>query len=65
MSFVLKNIPAEKVSAELTKRGVSPKAPVTVWVEEDFRTVAAQMRELARQRGMTNELFDELMKDES
>lgn len=65
MTFVLKNIPVGKITEELNKRGLSSQATVTVMVDEDFRTVAAEIRALAQQRGMTDELFDELMKDES
>lgn len=65
MSYLLKDIPAGKVAEELAKRGVAPETRVDVVATEDIREIAARMREYARQQGMTNELFEELMKDES
>ena len=65
MSYLLKGIPAGKVAEELAKRGISPETRVDVVATEDFREIAARMREYARQQGMTDELFEELMKDES
>jgi hypothetical protein len=65
MSYILKDIPAGKVAEELAKLGVSPDTRVDVVPSQDIREIAARMREYARQQGMTNELFEELMKDES
>jgi len=65
MDLTLDKVPAGKASEELARRGVAPETPVTIIVAEDVPGIAARMREYARQQGMTAELFDELMKDES
>jgi hypothetical protein len=65
MELKLRNVPAGKATEVLAEKGVAADTPVTIYVGEDFATIAARMREYARQQGMTNELFEELMKDES
>ena len=43
MELKLKAVPAGKASEELAKHGVSPDTPVTIYVGEDFATIAARM----------------------
>ncbi len=57
----LENIPAGEVSKILAQQGYDPEVRVTVLIEEDLSEIARRMREKAKARGMTKELFDQLM----
>lgn len=65
MSKVLENVAAAEVSKKLAEAGVAPDEPVSVYVgrEESLADVADLIRKEAQARGMTNEIFEELMKD--
>ena len=47
----------------LAEKGIPGDKQVTVVMDEDMADIAARMRETARARGMTDELFKELTKD--
>ncbi len=63
MTTTLENIAAEDVSRVLVQRGISPDKRVTVIIDESLVDIARRTREKARQRGMTEQIFQELMKD--
>ena len=62
MTKTLENIPAEEVSRVLVQQGIAPGKPVTVIIEESLADIARRTRRKAKQRGMTEQIFQELMK---
>ena len=63
MSTTLEKVAAADVSRILAKQGIPADKPVTVLVDEDMAEIAKRMREKARARGMTEEIFAELTQD--
>jgi hypothetical protein len=65
MSTTLENIPASQVSEILAKQGVRPDKTVTVIVDENLSDVARRVREQAKKRGMSADILEDILKDES
>jgi len=61
MTRILENIKALEASRILAEQGVGPNQNVTVIVEESLADIARRTREQARRRGMTDEIFQQLM----
>ena len=55
------DIPAAEVSKRLAQKGIDPEKPVTVLIDETLEDLAERMRTKAADRGMTPELFRELI----
>ncbi len=55
-----------QISEQLSRLGLPGNEPVRVIIgpQESLEDIAARMRRTARQRGMTDELFDRMMADE-
>jgi hypothetical protein len=64
MKTALVDITAGQASEELARRGVPPDEKVVVVRKSDMLDLADRIRAEAMRRGMTEELFKDLMKDE-
>ena len=63
MTTTLKDIPAEEVSTLLADKGIDPRKPVTVLVDESLSDIAERINKEAKARGLTPELYKEIMED--
>jgi hypothetical protein len=64
MKTALVDIPAGQASEELARRGVPPDEKIVVVRKSNMLDLADRIREEAARRGMTEALFEELMKDD-
>lgn len=64
MGALSKTVLAGEASQELARLGVPPNERVLVVRRERMIELANQIRALARERGMTDELLAELLKDD-
>lgn len=62
MKMTLADIPAGQASEELARRGVPPEERIVIVRKSDMLDLADRIRAKAAQRGMTEALFEELMK---
>jgi len=60
----LVDILAGRASEELARHGVPPDEKIVVVRKSDMLDLADRIRAEAARRGMTEELFEELMKDD-
>lgn len=63
MNAILRDIPAAKASEELARLGVPPDERVVVVRQRRLREVAEEIRQEALNRGMTQEILDDILKD--
>ena len=64
MGTVIRDIEIEKIAEELARRGYRPGQRVSVAVNEPLNVLARNLTDGAERRGLTDEMFAELMKDE-
>ena len=62
MSRTIEDIAARDVSRILEEQGIAPEQKVTVVVDESLSDIAKRTRTKATARGMTEQIFEELMK---
>ena len=62
MATTRENIPLGEVSERLAREGIDPNTRVTVLIDESMADVITRIRRQARQRGMTQEAYDEIMR---
>lgn len=62
MVRTIEDIPAGEATDILAKQGILPDKKVTVLVDETPVEIAERIRSEAARRGMTDEVFDDLMR---
>ena len=65
MTRAIENIAAGDASKILAQLGIAPDKPVTVLVDESLAEIARRAREEAKRRGMTDDIFKELVQSDA
>ncbi len=63
MDRLIENIAASEVSRILAERHIPADKPVTVLIDETMADIARRTRLNARAKGITEEIFADLMRD--